>query len=156
MSENVIISIFGNQFYTASDGSDEKQVVEMVASGKLYRKNDGLYISYVDEDSPQRKNVPTVLKLDKNNMLTISKKGKYSSDLILEEGKKHMIEYQTEYGTMFVSVFTNSVSSSMNGYEGEITAKYNIDINSMVSSRHELSVKIKKAGRLNEKSGFIS
>ena len=62
--------------------------------------------------------------------------------LILEQGRRHLCLYDTGYGTLSVGVFTSELRSSLGKRGGKLNVKYTLDIDSNLSSRNEIQIKV--------------
>jgi uncharacterized beta-barrel protein YwiB (DUF1934 family) len=141
MQENYLISIKGRQRV-----DDETGEVELTTFGSYVRRGDSRYIVYKEYTSEDKNRTRTsILKVDGENKVTLMRGGEDSTRLILERGKRHLCQYDTEYGNMMIGVFTSRVQSELNDLGGKLEVSYTLDINSNLSSQNEIFITIKEA-----------
>ena len=132
MQENYLISILGRQ---QVDG----ETCSYVKKGK------NRYITYKEYDSEENgKPVTSVLKVEGNDKVTLMR-GAGSTRLVLENGKRHLCQYDTGYGNMMIGIFTSQLHSSLTDEGGKLEVRYTLDINSNLSSSNEILITIKEA-----------
>jgi uncharacterized beta-barrel protein YwiB (DUF1934 family) len=141
MQENYLISIKGSQKVDGEEGS-----VELTTFGSYVKRGPSRYIVYKEYASDT---VPvtrtSILKIDGNNRLTLMRKGADSTRLILENGKRHLCQYDTGYGCLTVGIFTSRLDSDLSDTGGSLKVSYTLDINSVLSSMNELFITVKEA-----------
>ncbi len=141
MRENYLISIRGRQKV-----DDEVGEVEMTTLGSYVRRGGSRYIVYAEYPGEGRvKKRTSILKIDGDSCVTLIRRDSEGTRLILENGKRHLCQYETGYGSMMVGVFTSRLRSSLDDAGGELEISYTLDINSSLSSLNELSITVKEA-----------
>ncbi|WP_228725134.1 DUF1934 domain-containing protein [Caproicibacter fermentans] len=136
-----MISIKGRQRV-----DDETGEVELTTFGSYVRRGDSRYIVYKEYTSEDKNTTRTsILKVDGGNKVTLMRGGEDSTRLILERGKRHLCQYDTEFGNMMIGVFTSRVQSELNDLGGKLEVSYTLDINSSLSSQNEIFITIKEA-----------
>lgn len=141
MQENYLISIKGRQRV-----DDETGEVELTTFGSYVRRGDSRYIVYKEYTSEDKNTTRTsILKIDGANKVTLMRGGEDSTRLILERGKRHLCQYDTEFGNMMIGVFTSRVQSELDDLGGKLEVSYTLDINSSLSSQNEIFITIKEA-----------
>ena len=99
-----------------------------------------MYKEYPDDNTPP---ITAVLKVDENKV-TLMHTGD-STRLILEKGQRHLCQYDTVAGALMVGIFTQDLESSLSEKGGDLKIHYTMDINSVLSSKNEISVTVKEA-----------
>ena len=141
MQENFLISIRGRQRV-----DDETGEVELTTLGSYVRRGDSRYIVYKEYTSEDKSRTRTsILRIDGSSKVTLMRGGEDSTRLILERGKRHLCQYDTEYGNMMIGVFTSRVRSELNDLGGKLEVSYTLDINSSLSSQNEIFITVKEA-----------
>ncbi|MCI1966238.1 MAG: DUF1934 domain-containing protein [Oscillospiraceae bacterium] len=141
MQENYLISIKGRQRV-----DDETGEVELTTFGSYVRRGDSRYIVYKEYTSEDKSKTRTsILKVDGGDKVTLMRGGEDQTRLILERGKRHLCQYDTEFGNMMIGVFTSRVQSELNDLGGKLEVSYTLDINSSLSSQNEIFITIKEA-----------
>lgn len=141
MQENYLISIKGRQ--KVEDGTGE---VELTTLGSYVRRGNCRYIVYKEYTSEENDKTRTsILKIDGDSKVVLMRAGGDNTRLILESGKRHLCQYDTEFGDMMIGVFTSRVRSSLDDLGGHLELSYTLDINSSLSSQNDISITVKEA-----------
>ena len=81
MKKDVLITIKGTQRV-----GGESDVIEMMTTGRFYRKNKLYYISYEETEATGYEGCRTTLKVGPNDKVTMTRFGPSRSQLIVEQG----------------------------------------------------------------------
>lgn len=132
------IFISGAQKY---DENDDK--IDVKTSGSYCTKNGVRYIEYVeyDEENPAQSN-SVVLEID--GTTAVMRHQNSTTQLTLEKGRRHLCLYDTPFGIIQLGVFTHYFKSTLDDNGGHINIKYNIDIDSRLSSENEIKILVKR------------
>ena len=139
MKKDVLITIRGTQ-----QVNEEKDVVEMITTGRYYRKNGLYYISYEETEATDYEGCRTTLKIGPNDKVTMTRFGPSRSQLIVQQGVRHQCQYDTGYGAMTIGVMGNRFESSLSDRGGELKFGYTLDIEATVASENTVSVHVKE------------
>ena len=139
MKKDVLITIRGTQ-----QVNEEKDVVEMITTGRYYRKNGLYYISYEETEVTGYEGCRTTLKIGPNDKVTMTRFGPSRSQLIVQQGVRHQCQYDTGYGAMTIGVMGNRFESSLSDRGGELKFGYTLDIEATVASENTVSVHVKE------------
>lgn len=141
MKENFLISIRGRQQVDGESGE-----IELTTLGSYMKRGGSRYIVYQDYASEEDRTPRTsILKVEGASRLTLMRKGGDNTRLILENGKRHLCQYDTGFGSMTVGVFTSRLDSKLNDEGGSLNISYTLDIDSALSSLNELFITVKEA-----------
>lgn len=141
MQENYLIDILGRQ--KVDDESGEIQVTTL---GSYVKKGNNRYITYKEYDNEENgKPITSVLKIEGTQKVTLMRGGSDGTRLVLENGKRHLCQYDTGYGHMMVGIFTSRLHSSLTDEGGKLEVRYTLDINSNLSSSNEILITVKEA-----------
>ena len=138
--KDVLIEIKGIQNI---DG--EKDVIELFTCGKFYLKNRKYYISYSESESTGFKDSDTLLKVDGDHTVTMTRTGNTSSHLVIEKGRRHQCHYDTGYGMITVGISGDSIISDLSENGGKLDFSYSMDINSALTSENRVIITIKES-----------
>lgn len=138
--KNVFISIKGIQNI---DG--EKDVIELLTCGEFYWENNQFFISYEESETTGFKNSDTLLKVDGEDTVTLTRTGGTSSHLVIEKGKRHQCHYDTGYGSITVGISGDSIASTLSEAGGILDFSYSMDINSALTSENRVIITIKES-----------
>ena len=140
MTDNVIISIKGRQLY-AESAPDE---VELVTAGTL--NCDGLggcTVSYQETVLTGLEGTVTRLHI-KDGQVTLLREGSINSQMVFEEGRRHLSMYETPYGALSVGVNTRRMRSTLGEAGGELEIDYAIEIDHLIAGHNLFRMNVKK------------
>ena len=145
MQDNVIISIKGKQ--VNDNGPDE---MELVTAGCLSRNESGGFtVSYQETELTGLEGTTTVVNIE-GARVTLLREGTVNSQMVFEEGRRHLSMYETPYGSMSVGVNTRRVKSSMGESGGDLEIDYAIEIDNLMVGRNFFSMNVKKDPALKQ------
>ena len=133
----VLISIKSKQ-----ESQDENDIVEFTTSGKLSKRNGKHYISYRESEMTGMDGALTVVTVEEN-CVTITRGGRYKTNLILESGKRHLCPYLTPFGQMTMGVSTGKIQSNLENNGGKIKVDYTLELNHSFFSSNFVEIDIK-------------
>lgn len=141
MDEKYLLSVCGKQ---TVNGSNDK--IELQTNAAYVTRGNSRYITYKEYD-PQNPDIHyrTTVKIEPDNVVTVMKGGEMNHHLILEKGQRHRCEYHTPYGNMTLGIYTEEVIIDLDENGGELSVRYNIDIENELASSNELTLKLKEA-----------
>ena len=146
MTDNVIISIRGRQLY-AESSPDE---VELVTSGTLKRDGAGGYIvSYAETELTGLEGTTTRLHVD-GGRVTLLREGNVNSQMVFEEGRRHLSMYETPYGALSIGVSTRRMRSTLGDSGGDLEIDYAIEIDNLVAGQNLFRMNVKKNPTLRQ------
>lgn len=139
MDENVIISIKSSQL---SDGQ-KPDTIELVTAGTLRKEDDGYTIAYQESELTGLEGTTTRLRIE-GPRVTLVREGSVNSQMIFEEGEKHLSMYETPYGALAVGIDTRRVTSDIGESGGDLRINYAIEIDNLLVGRTLFRLNIKK------------
>ena len=142
---NVIISIRGQQTY---QGADEESV-ELVTEGLLRPECGGYTLSYQESEVTGMAGTLTTFQIEKD-CITLVRAGEVNSQMVFQEGRRHLSMYETPYGQLALGVNTRRMRADLNDKGGDIEIDYNIEIDHRVAgvNAFQISVREKKPGAI--------
>jgi len=144
MEKNVIISIKGMQAYEGT-GDDS---IELVTEGRLLDcGEDGLSLSYQERELTGMEGTLTTFQVEKNGRITLLRMGEVNSQMVFEEGRRHLSLYQTPYGDLSVGVLANKVKNTLNMSGGELEIDYAIEIDHILAGQNLFHIKVREDNR---------
>lgn len=139
-ADNVIISIKGKQIY-AENSPDE---MELVTSGTLKREGRGKYsISYQESELTGLEGTTTSLLID-GGKVTLLREGSINSQMVFEEGRRHLSMYETPYGALSIGVNTRRMRSTVGDKGGDLEIDYAIEIDNLLAGQNLFRMNVKK------------
>ena len=88
MKKDVIIEIRG--VYRQEGDEDE---IELFTTGSYYKRNGNYFIAYDESEATGFEGTRTLLKVESNDRVTLSRSGASKSQLIIERGVRHQCHY---------------------------------------------------------------
>ena len=135
----VIVSFIGTQ-----DDGHENDKIELVTEGAYYKKGESYYITYDESSLTGMDGTTTTVKVEDNKRITLMRYGKNNTQLVFEKGQNHVCAYETEHGSFFVGVRSRNVLVNLDDFGGEISAKYQLEINNGVVGQNDFYMNIKE------------
>lgn len=145
MSENVIISIVGKQ--VNDNGPDE---MELVTDGRLTRNEKGGYtVSYEESELTGLEGTTTMVHIN-GKQVTLLREGTVNSQMVFEEGRRHLSMYETPYGSMSVGINTRRIRNTIGEGGGELEIDYAIEIDNLLAGQNFFHMDVKKDPALRQ------
>lgn len=136
---NVIISIKGSQ----TDGKTTDEM-ELVTEGKLVcRGADSYTISYEESELTGLEGTTTVLHID-GPRVTLLREGAFNSQMVFEEGRRHLSMYETPYGSLSVGINTRRMKNTVNEGGGDLEIDYAIEIDNLLAGRNLFRMNVRR------------
>ena len=123
MKQPVVLSIQGKQSYAGQD----PDIIELVTEGVLEQTDNGWKLSYEESDLTGLQGVSTTF-IFCDGEVTLTRKGKFNSQMVFREGVTHDSLYQTEFGALMLTVCATKVSADITPAGGVVDLRYNIEI----------------------------
>ncbi len=137
---NVIISIRGMQSY--EDMEDE--TIELVTEGRLEEDgSDGYTLSYQESELTGLEGTLTTFQIEKDR-ITLMRMGEVNSQMVFEEGRRHLSMYNTPFGALSIGISTRRMRSELRQDGGEIEIDYAIEIDHTMAGQNFFQINIRK------------
>ena len=141
MDKSVIISIKGVQ---STDG-EQPEVIELVTEGKLLDCGDAGYtLTYQESQLTGLEGTLTTFQIEPDRV-TLLRVGEVNSQMVFEEGRRHLSMYDTPYGALSIGVNTRRMRSDLSASGGSIEIDYAIEIDHSVAGRNTFQINVKEA-----------
>ena len=137
MEKEVVISIKGMQQYEGA----LPDAVELVTAGRLARDGTGYTLSYQESEL---NGTLTTIQVD-GEQVTLMRVGEFNSQLVFQEGRRHLSVYNTPYGAMSVGVNTRHLLAELSDRGGDIEVDYFIEIDHALAGRNVFRISVKEA-----------
>ena len=142
MEKDVIISIQGLQHYAGMDSDN----IELVTEGKLEDAEGALRLSYQESELTGLEGTLTTFQIEQGR-ITLMRVGEYNSQMVFEEGRRHLSMYNTPYGALSIGVNTQKMRSAIAAAGGEIEISYALEIDHAVAGENLFQIKVREKGR---------
>lgn len=146
MEHDVIISIKGKQSYPQS----QPEVIELVTEGKLEDHGDaGVTLSYQESEVTGLEGTLTTIQVEPRRV-TLQRVGAVNSQMVFEEGRRHLSMYDTPYGALSVGINTRKMRASLDSRGGDVTIYYALEIEHGQAGQNMFHISVRRAepGRL--------
>lgn len=141
MEKEVIISIKGMQKYENA----EPDTIELVTGGRLERDGESFTLSYQESAVTGMDGTLTTFQIEPERV-TLLRVGEYTSQMVFQEGRRHMSMYNTPYGTMSIGVNTRHLTAQVGESGGDIEIDYAIEIDHTVAGRNVFQISVREMG----------
>ena len=142
MEKDIVISVMGMQKFEDQD-SDK---VELLTEGRLVREAGTYIITYNESEMTGLEGTMTTIQVNKaQDQVTLIRVGQFNSQMVFQEGRRHLSMYNTPYGAMAVGVNTRHMYAEVNDVKGEIEVDYNIEVDHSVAGRNIFKISFKEA-----------
>ena len=145
MKKDVIISIYSSPKY---ENEQEPEAMELITNGRFYKKNGIYYVVYKESALTGLDGVTTTLKVEPTKV-TLIRNGTYTSQMLFEQGEKHVGLYDTGNGALTVSIYANRIDNSLSDEGGNLMIDYSIEINNTLAGENTLSATVKESYATN-------
>lgn len=139
MAQEVMISVKGIQQFDAAD----KDSIELVTRGSLARDGGMLTLQYEESELTGLEGTLTTIQVEPERV-TMLRTGQVNTQMVFQEGRRHLSMYNTPYGAMTIGVNTRHLFAELGEDGGEIEIDYNIEIDHTVTGRNVFRINVKK------------
>ena len=140
MEKNVVISIKGMQKYQGQD----PDTVELVTEGRLQREGDSYTLSYQESEITGLEGTLTTIRVEPEQV-TLLRVGEFNSQMVFQEGRRHLSMYNTPYGAMAIGVNTRRLSAQLDEAGVDIEIDYALEVDHAVAGRNSFQINVKEA-----------
>ena len=140
MEKDVVISIKGIQKYEGQDSD----TIELVTEGRLTRDEGGYTLSYQESELTGLEGTLTTIQVE-GEQVTLMRVGEVNSQMVFQEGRRHLSMYNTPYGAMAIGVNTRHLMADLNDHGGDIEIDYAIEVDHAIAGRNVFQIKVKEA-----------
>ncbi|MCI9155474.1 MAG: DUF1934 domain-containing protein [Lawsonibacter sp.] len=141
MEKEVVISIKGMQKYEGM----APDVTELVTKGRLAREGESYILSYQESELTGLGGTLTTFQVE-GDQVTLLRVGEFNSQLVFQEGRRHLSMYNTPYGAMAIGVNTRHLLAQLSDQGGDIEVDYAIEVDHALAGRSVFRISVKEAG----------
>lgn len=132
-----MISIDGSQNF----GGGNTDNVELTTEGELLVETDSYTLKYNESELTGMAGTVTQITVDDNGIVNLIRTGTVNSQLVFEEGKRHLSCYDTEGAAFTIGVFASYVDTVLEDHYGEINITYAMDIDDKPIGENEIRIR---------------
>ena len=138
--EKIMINIDGTQNF----GNGEANNVELTTEGELSVSTDSYTLKYKESELTGLEGTTTEITVENNGIVNLVRSGTVNSNLVFEEGKRHLSYYDTNDGAFSIGVFASYVDTVLERNYGEISITYAMDVDDKPIGENEIRVRFKR------------
>ncbi len=136
MKQDVIISILARQEF---DGESDE--IQLKTQGTLETIDAGFKITYQETEMTGLEGTTTIFLVTAESVSLI-RAGTVNTQMVFQEGRRHVSLYDTPYGTMDVKVHTHFLKESIDGSGGTLEMQYDIEIDHLAVGKNYFDIKV--------------
>ena len=146
MKQDVWITIVGTQ---RADGESDQ--VELATVGCLERENGWTRICYEETETTGYAGCTTTVTVYGNERVVMDREGSSRSQMIIEKGKRHQCQYETELGFLMLGIGGEYIENRLTDQGGTLRFGYTIDVNAGLASENDVRIEIKECHKEYDK-----
>ena len=140
MEKSVILSIRGQQTF---EDNSKPEVIELVTEGTLSVDEGGKYtVRYQESELTGLEGTQTTIQVE-GSSVSILREGQVNSQMVFEEGRRHLTMYNTPYGALTMGVNTRKMKVDLDEMGGCIEICYALEIDHAVAGENLFSVYVR-------------
>ena len=138
--KKIMINIDGTQNF----GNGDTNSVELTTEGELSVSSDSYTLKYEESELTGMAGTTTEITVDDNGIVNLVRSGTVNSNLVFEEGKRHLSYYDTNEGAFSIGVFASYVDTVLERNYGEISITYAMDVDDKPIGENEIRVRFNR------------
>ncbi len=138
MLKNVLISICGSQ---CEPGETDYETIQFVTRGNMVSEGDKKIITYAEGELTGMGNTQTTLTVE-DNRITLARRGDVYSQMVFEQGRRHLSMLDTDEGSLTLGVNTNKITNTLTDMGGDIEMDYNIEVEHSLTGLNKISIHV--------------
>ena len=140
MEKSVILSIRGQQTF---EDNSAPEVIELVTEGTLTGHPDGNYtVRYQESELTGLEGTQTTIQVAPGSV-SILREGQVNSQMVFEEGRRHLTMYNTPYGAMSIGVNTRKMKVDLDETGGSIEIDYALEVDHAVAGQNLFQIYVR-------------
>ena len=139
MEKQVILSIRGQQTFE----NMEPEVTELVTEGTLHMDvRSNVTLTYQESELTGLEGTQTTIQVEPESV-TILREGEVNSQMVFQEGRRHLSLYNTPYGALTMGVNTLKMKVDLDETGGSIEIDYAIEIDHAVAGQNLFQIYVR-------------
>ena len=144
--KDIMLKITGKTVKQIQDKESHEDVIEFVTEGKLYRRGETTYVSYMESELSGLEGCKTSLTIS-DGKVKMKRSGEplgIPTVIEFEKGKRFKGLYDTPFGSVGMEVLTNSITIFPDKEEGKnhLSIDYSVSLRGVTESRNKLDIEI--------------
>ena len=137
----VLLSIRGEQYFDNVD----PDATELMTDGTLELTDTGMLLSYQETELTGMEGTVTTFEV-KGPQVILTRTGKVNSQMVFEEGRRHLSMYDTPYGALSVGINTRKMRAELDARGGSIEIDYAIEIDHALAGQNLFRIHVREKG----------
>lgn len=137
MEKPVIISVRSSQ--VLQDG--QKDQMELVSQGTLAREGEAMVLSYEESELTGLEGTTTTFRVEPHRIVLL-REGTLNSEMIFQEGQKHVSLYQTPYGALMLGVNTHKAVAHLTEAGGTLSIRYGMEADGETMGENAFEIQV--------------
>lgn len=138
MKKDAVIRIVSMQRTENGDNAGE-----MTIAGTISYGNEKVLIEYIENNEETGPEEATITVFE-NNIVSIVRKGQFSSEMMVEKSVRHHTFYSTPYGELTMGIYGNQIEWLKDDKGGVLKMKYSLDFNNGFVSENTMKIYIEE------------
>lgn len=134
--KNAVIKIVDRH---VQDG--EEYSAELTTSGTYELTEKGCTVIYHETDEEMTDCV-TTLSIEGSQRITMTRSGKYNTEMVIEKERRHSCFYNTPFGELIMGIYASRIENRIGENGGTLVFAYDIDFNNTPASENELEITV--------------
>lgn len=140
MEKQVLLSIRGQQIF---EGAQEPEVTELMTEGTMSTdENSNVTLVYQESELTGLEGTQTTIQVEPESV-TILRQGQVNSQMVFQQGRRHLSLYNTPYGALTMGVSTRRMKVDLDETGGSIEIDYAIEIDHAVAGQNLFQIYVK-------------
>ena len=132
--KKVMISIAGKQI---NDGDEEK--IELVTEGEYEYGPEVSTLTYQESSLTGMEGTTTTFQIEPS-VVTLSREGTVTSQMLFQRGRKHLFLYSTPYGANTMGISTRRLTVRLDENGGHLEIVYELDVDNYRIGSNEFTI----------------
>lgn len=124
---------------------DKTDEVTVLTKGLYKNTPAGAYIRYSEysDINPLMKSTSHI-KIGLDGVVTLTRHGLRATRFALEKGNRHLCQYATDFGNIYLGIYTSDVINNLHETGGSLRLVYSMDVNSELMSTNDVTINIQE------------
>ncbi len=136
MRKPVLLSVTG----MAQNVGQPDDAMHLVTTGYLSGEKDDWRLRYTETQPDSTKPSHVTLSMA-DGVVTMRRDGEFDTSMVFAKGRRFEGIYNTPYGALDMGVYPTQVRYQVEGAQGEVMLKYQLDLQGQYAAMHELRIR---------------
>ena len=141
----VTLFIRGEQYFDDVD----PDATELVTEGTLELMEEGLRLTYQETSLTGMEGTTTTFEIT-GPQVTLRRAGTVNSQMVFEEGCRHLSMYETPYGSLSIGINTRRMKNTVGENGGELEIDYAVEVDNLLAGQNLFRMNVKRDPALKQ------